>query len=93
MRRIIERVVTVVTTTTWKISWETDPHPSQPQADPASEELSQLGILSESTPPGPTVIETKEVEPPETQKLMNLPAEGLPDDPNSYQLKKGNEKS
>lgn len=93
MRRIIERVVTVVTTTTWKISWESDPPPSQPQANPASEELSQLGILPESTPLGPTVIETKEVKLPETQKLMNSPAEGLPDDPNSYQWKKGNENS
>jgi len=29
MRRIIERVVTVVTTTTWTISWQDDsPHPA-----------------------------------------------------------------
>jgi hypothetical protein len=93
MRRIIERVVTVVTTTTWKISWEADSSPSQPNADPVSEELPQLEILPESTPPGPAVIETKEVDPSETQNVLNPPAEGLPDDPNSYQLKKGNEAS
>lgn len=37
MRRIIERVVTVVTTTTWKISWEPDTptqdHPMSTNAD------------------------------------------------------------
>jgi hypothetical protein len=84
MRRIIERVVTVVTTTTWKISWEADPRPSQPKEDPDSEELPYLGILSESTPPGPTAIEAKEVDPPETQSIPDPPAEELPDDPNSY---------
>ena len=62
MRRIIERIVTVVTTTTWKISWETDPRPSQPKVDPVSEELPSLEILSESTAPGHTTIETKEVD-------------------------------
>ncbi|HJS17178.1 MAG TPA: hypothetical protein VJ785_00410 [Anaerolineales bacterium] len=93
MRRIIERVVTVVTTTTWKISWEADPHPSQPKADPVTEELPPLGVLPESMPRGPTVIETREVDPPEIQNGLNLPTEELPDDPNSYPLKKGKEKS
>ena len=43
MRRIIERVVTVVTTTTRKISWEEDPlHPlsplrAKPTVDPVFE--------------------------------------------------------
>jgi hypothetical protein len=67
MRRIIERVVTVVTTTTWKISWEADPSPSHPIAGSVSEDLPHLEILPESTPPGPTVIETKEVDPPEEE--------------------------
>ena len=93
MRRIIERVLTVVTTTTWKISWEADPDLSQPTADPASEELPHLEILSESQTLGPTVLGTKEVNRSETQDIPNLPAEGLPEDPNSYLLKKGNEKS
>ena len=66
MRRTIQRIVTVETTTTWKISWEADPNPSHPKNDPASDELAAREILSESTPPGPTVIETKEVDPPVT---------------------------
>lgn len=93
MRRIIERVVTIVTTTTWKISWETDPAHAQPKTDPVSEELSHLEILPESMPSDPTVIETKEVHLHERQNLLNPPAEGLPDDLNFYLLKKGNEKS
>jgi hypothetical protein len=84
MRRIIERVVTVVTTTTWKISWEADPGPSHPKEDSVSEELPALEILSESAPPGPTVIEAKEVDPPETLYKPHPQAEELPDDPNSY---------
>jgi hypothetical protein len=87
MRRIIERIVTVVTTTTWKISWETEPHPSQPKADPVSEELPHLEMLPEPTPPDPTVIEAKEVEPRQTRNVLDPPAEGLPDDPNSYPYK------
>ena len=61
MRRIIERVVTIVTTTTWKISWEADP----PQADPA-EDFAPLGSpdleISQNTPPRPTTVEAKEVD-------------------------------
>jgi hypothetical protein len=71
MRRIIERVVTVVTTTTWKIYWEPDssaPDPSTPrrenfEADLVSRELPAKDSL-QSAPPGPTIIETKEVDPP-----------------------------
>ena len=85
MRRIIERVVTVVTTTTWKISWEADSVHAQPKTAPVSEELPHSEILPESAPPGPTVIETKEAHPPEIQNLRHSPAEGLPDDSNSYQ--------
>jgi hypothetical protein len=36
VRRIIERVVTVVTTTTWKISWEADPPRPVPPVELAS---------------------------------------------------------
>ena len=71
MRRIIERVVTVVTTTTWKISWEADAHPSGPAADPVSD--GPL-LLPESTSPGPTVFEPKEVDLPEEK-------ENAPDQP------------
>ena len=67
MRRIIERVVTVVTTTTWKISWEQDPLPSKPTTDPVSVELDAPQVLPQSAYPGTTELETKEVEPPETK--------------------------
>jgi len=75
MRRIIERVVTVVTTTTWKISWEADPSPlrSQPEADPVSDELPQPELLSDPTSFGSTVIETKEVDPPEEENVPDQP--------------------
>jgi hypothetical protein len=58
MRRIIERVVTVVTTTTWTISWKDDPLPSEGKVDPAAP--------ADSTPDAasnlPSVIEAKEVQ-------------------------------
>lgn len=91
MRRIIERVVTVVTTTTWKISWEADPPLAGSTADPVSETLPPLEIVTESTPPDPTVFGTKEVHRPETELTQNQQAEELPDDPDSYPFKKGNE--
>jgi hypothetical protein len=68
MRRIIERVVTVVTTTTWKISWE--PDLSQSEA-PLSEGLSSLDSLSETlydTQISSDRIETKEVQSPEREE-------------------------
>ena len=68
MRRIIERVVTVVTTTTWKISWEAEP--SQTEA-PISNGLSSLDRLSETlydTQTSSDRIEIKEVQPPEREE-------------------------
>jgi len=73
MRRIIERVVTVVTTTTWKISWEADPSQSQPVVDPVSDELPQLELLPEPTSFGSTVIETQEVDPPAEENVPDQP--------------------
>jgi hypothetical protein len=61
MRRIIERVVTVVTTT-WKISWEADP----PFANTTSLESSGPETLQNS-PPRPTTVEAKEVNESETK--------------------------
>lgn len=78
MRRIIQRIVTVVTTTTWKISWETDPHePSSPlrataESDAVTKDLPEPGILQGALP-GTTVIETKEVHPPEDENEPDLP--------------------
>ena len=68
MRRIIERVVTVVTTTTWKISWEADLSSSEA---PLSKDLSSLNSLSEilyDTQINSDEIETKEVQPPENEE-------------------------
>ncbi len=57
MRRIIERVVTVVTTTTWTIHWKDDPLPTDGNPDPAAS--------ADSTPDAalgaPSVLEAKEV--------------------------------
>ena len=81
MRRIIERVVTVVTTTTWKISWEMDtPHPTQP-AEPAPNRLPDRHILTEigqSVQTLPTVSEVKEVGPPEIEPVPKTPADKPP---------------
>lgn len=41
MRRVIERVVTVVTTTTWTISWQDDLSHPEPQGDSVNGNLSQ----------------------------------------------------
>jgi hypothetical protein len=96
MRRIIERVVTVVTTTTWKISWETDTSHSDPTADPVSSDLPNLHVLSEtaqSIQPGTTVIETKEADPHEREKALDQTAEEPPRESYTYQSKiEGNEK-
>jgi hypothetical protein len=64
MRRIIERVVTVVTTTTWMISWKDDPLPSDGKVDPAVPADSTL----DAAPSLPSVIEAKEVHPPKESK-------------------------
>jgi len=65
MRRIIERVVTVVTTTTWTISWKDDSLHSQPEADPVPENKSQLQPLQNAQPSEPPA---KEVNLSETTK-------------------------
>lgn len=66
MRRIIERIVTVVTTTTWKISWEADP-PSPP--------IDVMEEISQDTPPRPTSVEAKEVD-TSVRKDHNEPNDG-----------------
>jgi hypothetical protein len=60
MRRIIERVVTVVTTTTWKISWEPESSPQSPTDDSNS----LTPVRSEPLPgmPRPAAVEAKEVD-------------------------------
>lgn len=85
MRRIIERIVTVVTTTTWKISWETDTNQADPEAAPASHDLPLPEILSDTAQSSQlslTAMEVKEVDPPQTEKVSHQSAAKLPDDPN-----------
>lgn len=89
MRRIIERTVTVVTTTTWTISWQDDAlHPvvdNVPQSDVSHETAKHIQKFS-------PVIQTKEADVSETEKVINQTADEPPDDPYFYQSKKGNEK-
>ena len=89
MRRIIERIVTVVTTTTWTISWQDDAlHPvveNVPESDVSHETAKHIQKFS-------PVIQTKEVDVSETEKVINHTADEPPDDPYFYQSKKGNEK-
>jgi hypothetical protein len=60
MRRIIERVVTVVTTTTWKISWEAEPSSPGPADDFKSLQSSTSGPLPGT--PRPAEVKVKEVD-------------------------------
>lgn len=68
MQRIIERVVTVVTTTTWTISWKDDPLPTDPQPGSVPEGFSN----PEGSPSGAkhtqqfsSVVTKKEADPAE----------------------------
>ena len=78
MRRIVERVVTVVTTTTWKIFWEADtPHPNSP-SDLDSSDLPNPEFLSDmahSVQPDPLMIETKEADLQEPKTETNQMAD------------------
>ena len=76
MRRIIQRVVTVVTTTTWKISWETDPpRPSSPLgATPAEDTVPDdlpAPAIFQGTLPDMSAIETKEAHSPTDANLSD----------------------
>ena len=98
MRRIIERVVTVVTTTTWTISWQDDTfHASGDlQPDSVTDNIPEPDIsratakhIQEFSP----VIQTKEAEPAETQTETDPMADEPLLNPNSiHQKSKGNEK-
>ena len=97
MRRIIERTWTIVTTTTWTISWREDAIHLYPEADPDADDFPELLVLQEKTTQHiqqyPPRIETKEVDLAETEKVIDQTAVQPPDDPYFYQSKKGNEKS
>ncbi len=49
MRRIIERVVTVMTTTTWKISWEPDTLQPDSSSASASNDLTSPDAIPQTT--------------------------------------------
>ncbi|HXQ34847.1 MAG TPA: hypothetical protein VN843_12610 [Anaerolineales bacterium] len=95
MRRIIERVVTVVTTTTWTISWQDDsPHTSRDsQPAPVANEVPKLDVSHERAKHiqrFSPVITTKEADPVETKKETDSKAENLPLTLKSNQKLKGN---
>ena len=97
MRRIIERVVTVVTTTTWTISWQDDTsHASGNfQSDSVTENIPESDFsqatakhIQEFSP----VIQTKEAEPAETKTETDPMVDEPPDNSYSEMSKKGNKK-
>jgi hypothetical protein len=91
MRRIIERVVTVVTTTTWKISWETDSSHPNHEVDPVSNNLPSPDVLSETghgTQASSQVSETKEVDQLQREeKIIDQTAEEPPYKSYPYQTR------
>ena len=94
MRRIIERTVTVVTTTTWTISWQEDAFHPNSQTDIASDQVPQSEISQETAKhiqKFSPVIETKEADVSQAEEVINHTAEEPPDDPYFYHSKKGNE--
>jgi len=88
MRRIIERVVTVVTTTTWTISSQDDPlHASRdPQADPVPSAEVQVDA-AQTTQHIPPVIETKEADGKKQENVINPMADEPPTQSHSYSTK------
>ena len=96
MRRIIERVVTVVTTTTWKISWEADPPHSTHTGGPASENLPHLDQLAETPQSAQTispVIGVKEDDLWVKKPVNTQMTDNRPEDSDSHKRKKGHRKS
>lgn len=63
MRRIIERKVTVVTTTTWTITWQDGPPQPSPKDDPVRPANFYIDDVSAPITPDPsTLIELKEAD-------------------------------
>jgi hypothetical protein len=90
MRRIMERTVTIVTTTIWKISWHEDARANPDLDDHRKPEGYQEVV--QHTRQFPTVIEGKEVNVSVTEPATKQTADVPPDDSYFYQSKKGNEK-
>ena len=94
MRRIIERTITVVTTTTWTISWQDDALHLDPRPDTVSDNVPQSDVSHETAKhiqKFSPVIQTKEADVSETEKVISHTADEPPDNSNFYQPKKGNE--
>jgi hypothetical protein len=72
MRRIIERVVTVVTTTTWTITWQDDALHSDHQTGSDADNIPKPEVLS--------VVEIKEADPHESKIETNSTADVPPVD-------------
>jgi hypothetical protein len=91
MRRIIERTLTIVTITTWTISWQEDALHLDPEADPDTDKFPELLVLQEKTVQHiqqfPPRIETKEVDLAETEKAIDQTAAQPPDHSYFYQSK------
>lgn len=95
MRRIIERTVTIVTTTIWKISWQEDLPTSKPEPKPDPDTLISRAMLQDPAPhssQGEIKINEKEAGVLET-KEDGEPSGGFPlNNSYAYLSKKGNEK-
>jgi hypothetical protein len=81
MRRIIERTVTVVTTTTWTISWQDDAIRADPEAGRADQAGLQPKVLPDTAQHArqfSSVIETKEADPPQTKTETDPTADRPP---------------
>ena len=90
MRRIIERVVTVVTTTTWTISWQDDSTQSNLQPDPVIDNVPTSDVSHEQAKhiqKFSSVTTTKEADPAEMNTETNSMADEPPLNPNSHQSK------
>lgn len=78
MRRIIERVVTVVTTTTWTISLQADTPQPDPEAGPGTEDFSNAESSTETVrhiQRFSSVVPKKEADPAEMKTETELAAD------------------
>ena len=94
MRRIIERKVTVVTTTTWTIYWKDDP--SSASHDQLADPVLSAAILPDDARAPltiPPIVEIKEVDDPSTRKTAYQVVDHPSNRSHSHRLKKGNKKS
>ena len=93
MRRIIERVVTVVTTTTWTISWQDDSIRPNPQPfDSAQDKPDVPDETAKHIQKFSSVVTTKEADESKTEKAIDQTADVPPDHSYSEQSMKGNKK-